>query len=165
MGDERRHAPGLAPLRLVTDDRPARTRQEGELRLLLPAESRSVGVLRAAVSALASAVGIEAERLEDLKLTVTEAAANVCVHAYRGQAVPGPLELEARADGSRLVVWVRDRGRGPQPRLDSRGLGLGLGLMSGLAESCRIAHRPGGGTEVELRFTIGPVRPSLGTVS
>ncbi len=160
MGERSRHhiQPARA-LHLVGEELPASASASAELRFELVAEPESVPAVRRVACGVANAVGMPEERLEDLKLAVTEAAANVAVHAYRDDPRPGMVELTVSSNGGWLVVLVCDRGSGPQPRLDSSGLGLGIGLMSALADGCRIGHRRGGGTEVELRFAVRDAGP------
>jgi serine/threonine-protein kinase RsbW len=135
---------------------------ESRLQLELPARPESVRVLRGMAAAVAVAVGAPPALLDDLRLAVTEAAANVVIHAYRHLAQPGSIELEMWCARDELRVAVRDRGLGPDPRLDSCGLGLGVGLMGSVSDGCRIARRAGGGTEVELRFCGAGERRAAG---
>src|SRR4051795_5304949 len=58
-----------------------------------------------------------------LGLAVTEACANVVLHAYADRDTPGELELRACVVDAVLVVEVADQGRGMVPRIESAGLG------------------------------------------
>jgi anti-sigma regulatory factor (Ser/Thr protein kinase) len=66
------------------------------LQITLPARTENVAVVRHALAGLAESLGMEDERIGDLKTIVTEACMNVVVHAYRGE--PGPLSVEASPD-------------------------------------------------------------------
>ena len=76
------------------------------------------------------------------------------LHAYVGDAEPGPLLLSARLLDDRVHIVIRDHGRGMTPRPDSPGLGLGLPLMTRLADAVQISSHPDGGTEVRMTFTV-----------
>ena len=88
---------------------------------------------------------IDDQTLSDVKLAVTEACTNAVVHAYPDGE--GPLEVAAYVRDDRLMLVVRDEGRGIVPRTDSPGLGLGLPLIATLAEALELgtddarAHR------------------------
>jgi serine/threonine-protein kinase RsbW len=122
--------------------------------LRVPAVPSSVGELRHALSSQLEALPVPASVVEDIGLAVSEAATNAVLHAYIGDAPPGPLLLSARLMDDRVHVVVRDHGRGMTPRPDSPGLGLGLPLMTRLADAVQITTHPDGGTEVRMTFTV-----------
>jgi anti-sigma regulatory factor (Ser/Thr protein kinase) len=130
------------------------------VRLELPALAENVAVVRQAVAGVASALGVEDPLLADLKMAVSEACANVVLHAYdEGR---GAMEIEFQPDHALLTVVVRDRGRGVHPRLDLDGtsLGLGLPLMAALCDEVEVRHGNGSGTEVRLAFNLVRESPS-----
>jgi nitrate/nitrite-specific signal transduction histidine kinase len=86
---------------------------------------------------------------DPVALTVSEAVGNAVRHAYPD--APGWVEVEAQLEEPDLVVYVRDEGVGVGESSDDPGLGLGMLIMRRLA-SLRIERRPGGGTQVALRF-------------
>jgi anti-sigma regulatory factor (Ser/Thr protein kinase) len=90
-----------------------------------------------------------ADLADPVALTVSEAVGNAVRHAYPGGT--GPVEVEAEMDEPDLVVYVRDEGIGVGGPSGNPGLGLGMPIMRRLAR-LRIERRPGGGTQVALRF-------------
>lgn len=86
-----------------------------------------------------------------MAMAVTEAAANVVLHAYPDR--PGMIEFAADANDGELRVRVSDRGVGIDTPSANRGLGAGLRIMRGLALT-RICSQLGRGTSVELRFRL-----------
>ncbi len=54
----------------------------------------------------------------------------------------------------RLLVVVRDEGRGIVPRTDSPGLGLGLPLIATLAEALELGTDEMQRTEVRMSFRV-----------
>jgi serine/threonine-protein kinase RsbW len=127
-----------------------------------PATPDAVPLARQAVTAIAAAAGVAGDRLDDIRLAVSEALTNVVVHAYgRGEA--GWLHVTAAVASDELWVLIGDDGRGLHAGSSSRGLGIGLSLISGLSDDFSIVTRASGGTEVQMRFdlrqTFRGVRP------
>lgn len=86
----------------------------GELvRLEVPAVPAFVGVARSVVAAVASAMeGIDEDRLEDLRVAVSEAVTSA-LESHRRGAVDDRIVLTCRSDGGReLHVVIEDRGSG-----------------------------------------------------
>jgi len=125
-----------------------------EVRIRLPAVPENVGLVRQALAGLAEHLGIEAGRLADMKIAITEACTNAVLHAYGDH--DGPLEAAMTVDHGRLVLTVRDRGHGIHPLpSDNQGppLGFGLALIASLADEFGIAGSRHG-TEVRIAFTL-----------
>jgi serine/threonine-protein kinase RsbW len=122
------------------------------VRLRVPAVPNEVAAARHAVVAAAAAQGIAGRSREDIALAVSEACSNVVMHAYRHEAMPGPLAVDAYGDDGEFFVVVRDEGIGMVPRTDSPGLGLGLGLIAGLAQRLEIGSRDPAGATVTMVF-------------
>lgn len=121
-----------------------------DLQLQLAAEAPSVGLARHAVSDFAGEVGADRDAVA---VAVSEAVTNAVVHAYprdRG----GEIRVEAKLNGTHMVVLVSDGGHGIRPNPDSPGLGYGLALVASLAEEIAIADSPEGGTTVRMRFPL-----------
>jgi len=120
--------------------------------LELPATPESVGEARRVVREFASTHGARGEALAVIELSVSEAAANVAVHAYR-DGPAGPMRIEADVEEGELEILVLDEGAGfsgePAP-----GLGLGLGLVRQNALAFEVRDRPVGGVELWARFAI-----------
>jgi anti-sigma regulatory factor (Ser/Thr protein kinase) len=136
--------------------RPLTPAGDGQVWLRLPARPDAVTVVRQALAGLGDALGTDDATVADISVAVSEACANVVVHAY---PVQGSLEVEAWPSGRRLVVVVRDRGRGiaPRARGTSPGLGLGMPLMAALASQvCFTSPRPGT-NEVWMTFRLDSI--------
>jgi serine/threonine-protein kinase RsbW len=118
-----------------------------------PAVPESVPLARRALSAVAALAGASGERLDEIRLAVSEALTNAVVHAYRNGA-PGRLHLTAAVAPGELWVLIGDDGRGMHAWNDSEGLGIGLSLISGLSDDFAIVTRASGGTEVQMRFDL-----------
>jgi serine/threonine-protein kinase RsbW len=106
-----------------------------DLELKLPARAENVAVVRHAFGGFGEA--------------------NVVIHAYE-EGETGDLEVDASVDDDerRLMVVIRDRGRGIVPRPDSPGLGLGLPLIATLAASLELGKDDDDNTEVRMSFAL-----------
>jgi serine/threonine-protein kinase RsbW len=123
----------------------------------VPASTSAVPRLRGIARAYATgSCGLDDDQATLVAMVVTEAAANVVLHAYPDQ--PGMIEFAADADEDELRVCVSDRGVGMDSPSANRGLGAGLRIMRGLALT-RITSQPGQGTSVELRFQLPGSEP------
>jgi serine/threonine-protein kinase RsbW len=122
------------------------------LRVRLPATPDSVGRARALTSEWCARYASMDGRLSDVLIAVTEAAANVVVHAYPDGG-GGDFDLVLRDDHGRLIVTVRDEGVGYYVPSANPGLGTGLLVIQRACDSSAIdAAEPG--TIVTMRFRI-----------
>jgi serine/threonine-protein kinase RsbW len=141
--DNRQYPYGRAPGEAMMPD----------MELALAARAENIAIVRHVLGGLGEAYEMPEEKLSDIRLAVTEACANVVVHAYPdGQE--GQMEVVAAMEDETLTVLVRDWGCGIRPRPDSPGLGLGLSLIAALAESVQLGHDGEKRTEVQMTFAL-----------
>jgi serine/threonine-protein kinase RsbW len=121
--------------------------------LSLPSLPENLTLVRGMLGGLGDALGMDPELLDDVKTAVSEAANNVVMHAYAGDAGPLYLDLFARTDGIEAVV--RDTGAGmPDLALvGDRLQGVGLPVIEALAERAEFRRGEAGGTEVRMLFS------------
>jgi serine/threonine-protein kinase RsbW len=114
---------------------------------------QSLTLVRGMLSGVAEQLAMDPELLDDLKTSVSEACNNVVLHAYAGEA--GPMDVQLFVDDASISVFVQDHGVGLSDPLaianDGAG-GLGVSVMQALARDFQLRQRPGGGTEVQMRF-------------
>jgi serine/threonine-protein kinase RsbW len=125
--------------------------------LEVAAEPANLALVREAVGARALQLGMGKGAIADLKTVVSEACANVVVHAYVGVERPGSLEVEMAPAGHGLSVVVRDRGAGIHPRSapgKPASLRLGLLLIGALSCSFQLSSARGKGTELKMRLPL-----------
>jgi serine/threonine-protein kinase RsbW len=129
---------------------------DDQLRLNLPALPENVALVRAAVGERAEAYGLGSAVIADLKTVVSEASANVVLHAYAGASEPGPLEVEMTRDSMSVKVVVRDRGRGirPQPKSTHASLKLGLSLIGAISSRFQLRSARDLGTELSMDLPL-----------
>ena len=135
-----------------------------DMELALEARAENIAIVRHALGGLGEAFAVPEPKLSDIRLAVTEACANVVVHAYPNDQT-GPMEVVASMDKDALTVLVRDWGRGIRPRPDSPGLGLGLSLIAALAENVQLGHDGEEHTEVRMTFSVTDELPSVNSLS
>ena len=83
--------------------------------LEIPATAEFVAMARLVVSAMASSAdGIGDERIEDLKIAVSEACTNA-IEAHGAIDTDERVVVRCRADDRMVEVFVEDRGRGFDP--------------------------------------------------
>lgn len=120
-----------------------------------PAAATAVSWARQLVGDFAAAAGLSGQRLEDVRLAVSEAATNAVAYAYDGEPGQGQVHVIAAIVPQELWLVIADDGRGMRARpSETRGLGLGLGLMAQLSDALTILARSSGGVEVRMRFDL-----------
>lgn len=120
--------------------------------LVLRSRPQTLTIVRGMLSGLAELLEMDAELLDDLKTSVSEACNNVVLHAYGSE--PGPMEVRVHADPDALRVTVLDEGVGPaELAAEGEGAhGIGVSVIEALTREARFAAREGGGTEVTMVF-------------
>ena len=130
------------------------------VRLEIPAQPAFVGVARSVVTAVVTFVdGIAEDRLEDLRIAVSEATTNA-VEAHQADGRGQRVVLRCLVDHDRLEVRIEDTGGGLTPAdLDERApadpeavaaeRGWGIQLIRALVDDVAF-DASGGGTAVRL---------------
>ncbi|HEU4322262.1 MAG TPA: ATP-binding protein [Roseiflexaceae bacterium] len=121
-------------------------------------------VVRASASEIGQAVGLSPERIEDLKLAVSEAVNNAIDHGNQRQTAK-LVEVTFALDHDKLEVRISDQGEGTdkvdfsrrvveEQNLESGMLrGFGLYLISELVDDCEITSSQNG-TVMTLRLYL-----------
>ena len=126
--------------------------------LVFPARPEYLLLARLALTGVARLVAVDEEALADLRLAVTEAAANACRHAYEEGAGDVTVHLSLGSDDV-IEVIVEDDGPGFDETTvddwDAAALdedGMGLAIIRAVADEVEIGTR-GSGSGTRLRFT------------
>jgi serine/threonine-protein kinase RsbW len=126
------------------------------------AEPSAVPLARAVLTKAAEREGVSEAVRSALALAVTEACANVVLHAYVDAGAPGDLEVRACLADAVLIVEVVDDGRGMVPRVDSPGFGLGLPLIAQLADVLEIrTHGQRRGVALRMHFKLDGAQKTI----
>ncbi|GAC1546491.1 MAG: ATP-binding protein [Herpetosiphon sp.] len=137
-----------------------------QVHITIPSDPVYERVVRASAQEMASTLGFDPERIEDLKLAVSEAVNNAIDHG-NGRQSQLPVEITFSVTDHHLEVRVLDHGTGvehidwsrrviDEEHLDSAMLrGFGLYLISSLVDQCAVESSERG-TEMTLRI----IRPA-----
>lgn len=120
--------------------------------------AESVACARRALARLASAAGAAADRLDAIRLAVSEAMTNAVLQAGDGGQ---PIRVRAAVLDDALAVSI-DADRSQLPAIEpGRGLGAGVGLalIAHATDELAIAKRSSGGTELRMLFGLRAVSP------
>lgn len=123
-------------------------------RLTIAAAPRNLAICRHAVAALAGALPLTDQALDDLKLVTSEVCGNAIAHAYDGGE--GELDLEFRVSQSEIELVVCDRGRGFAAAPGAVTPGVGFTLLSRLCSRHEITSAAGRGTTVTFAYPLAP---------
>jgi anti-sigma regulatory factor (Ser/Thr protein kinase) len=129
------------------------------LSLRLEAVPESVREARNAVARAAPRLGLRGRRLDDVRLCVSEAVANVVRHAYG--SVTGDVAVVVGERGGELLVSVRDWGCGLRRTEIREGGGYGLRIIERVTKRVEVEADPAFGTEITMVFAgsgLGPGR-------
>lgn len=136
--------------------------------LQVPARPASLEAVRRFVALRAAEAGLGERAVEQVKLAVDEACANVVEHAYGGEE-GHTISVRIEADEARLVVRIRHTGRGFEPdryhgplaladaAIQRRKGGFGVQIMQRLMDEVAYSTR---GRVSEVRLT--KYRPAVG---
>ena len=104
------------------------------------------------LSGVAELLEMDPELLDDLKTSVSEACNNVVLHAYGDRT--GPMSVRLFVDDDALRVVVDDEGVGldASAAIADISHGIGVSVIQALTSEASFEPRPGGGTEVSMRF-------------
>ena len=126
--------------------------------LVFPARPEYLLLARLALTGVARLANPDDEALADLRLAVTEAAANACRHAYEGDGGEVTVHFALRSDDT-IEIVVEDDGPGFDESMveewDASELGedgMGLAIIRAVADAVEIGRR-GNGTGTRLRFS------------
>ncbi|MGH8902209.1 MAG: ATP-binding protein [Egibacteraceae bacterium] len=132
----------------------------GQIELQLPAEVQYVGLARLVVTAVARQTGMADERIEDLKIAVSEATTNAIKAHHRHQQEQSPVVLQFGPTGNgSFEVTIIDAGPGFDPSPTDRERdwtlegGLGVMLIRELADDVTFMRSEG--MRVHMSFRVG----------
>lgn len=122
--------------------------------LEIPSRSVYVGVVRLAVASLARQSGLDEERVDDLRIAVSEACANALSMAEDSP----PISVRWTEKDDRVAVEIEDRASNTydpdNPAVEGETaqdrLSLSIELLKSLVDECEIRTSEGGGTLIRL---------------
>ncbi|MBP2336214.1 PAS domain S-box-containing protein [Saccharothrix coeruleofusca] len=152
---------------LLTDDRDdvalvVVRRLPEPLRARVPALAGELAAMRRRVAAWAGVAGLPADLVDDLQLTLGEAAANSVDHAYPDG--PGEFDYEVATTARGVHVTVRDRGTWRPAPADKGHRGRGMQIIRTIGERA-VFHHDEHGTTVDFDLVATPAVPPGATTS
>ena len=126
----------------------------------IPVDDRFVGLVRHLAAQAARRAELSEDRVDDVKLAVTELVSNA-LEAQRRLGVATPVRVEIRI-ADPFEVRVLDRGDGLELPLRRGSLkspqqgGLGLMITQALVDGLVVSRRDGGGSAVAVSMSRHP---------
>ena len=130
------------------------------VRLEIPPRSPYVGVVRLAISSLARTAGLDEEKVDDIKIAVSEACANAVLNNEESGS-DDPVAITWEEDADRVRIAVADRGptvdASGSDAVDTQGFStravMSYALLKSLVDGCEFEQRDGGGMTTRLSIT------------
>ena len=125
--------------------------------LEIPPQSAYVAIVRLAFTSLGRAAGLDEEKLDDLKIAISESCANAVLSTQEA-GVDDPVTIRFNADDECLEVVVADSGavhtEGAVAASDSQGFStrhiMSMELLKSLVDEFEFSPRDGGGMQTRL---------------
>lgn len=129
-----------------------------KVELKLPAKKEYISIVRYTAMAYANDMGFDLERIEDIKLVISEAINNAVLHSdYADSSV----FVSFGRDGDRLIIEVKDNGKGfhtssyEAPKLEGgQCSGYGIYIMQTLSDGVEVISGDGRGTHLVIEFNL-----------
>ncbi len=135
--------------------------QNDEIRLSIPNKPEYVGVVRLTVAAIASRIGFDIEKIEDIKVAVAEACTNAITHGD-GCSDEGEYDISFVLTGEKITISVHDKGKGCQiesiKEPDIKELnegGLGIFIIKSLMDDVEVISEKGKGMMIKMIKYLG----------
>ncbi len=132
-----------------------------EIRLSIPNKPEYVGVARLTVAAIASRVGFDIEKIEDMKIAVSEACNNAITHGCKS-CNEGEYNINFVLTGEKITISVYDKGEGCElkniKKPDFSKLkegGLGIFIIKSLMDDVEVKSEKGKGTMIRMIKYLG----------
>jgi serine/threonine-protein kinase RsbW len=130
------------------------------VRLEIPPRSPYVGVVRLAISSLARAAGLDEEKVDDIKIAVSEACANAVLNNEESGS-DDPVTITWEDAENQVKISVADRGptvdASEADAVDTQGFStravMSYALLKSLVDDCEFEPRDGGGMTTRLLIT------------
>lgn len=127
-----------------------------EMHLEIPARSVYVGVVRLALASVARQAGLDEDKVDDLRIAVSEACANAVITDEADSA--SMIKVAWREEPDRIVVEVLDESARQEPASEGAAgeerMAMSLALLRSLVDECSFEPRDGGGMATRLTLHL-----------
>jgi stage II sporulation protein AB (anti-sigma F factor) len=140
---------------------------QNEMHINFSALSQNEGFARMVAGSFAMQLNPTIEELSDIRTAVSEAVTNAIIHGYERKQ--GMVYMDCYIDNNDFTAVIRDEGVGienislarqpfytSKPELERSG--MGFTVMEAFMDSVEVTSRPGAGTSVTLKKTLGSGR-------
>jgi stage II sporulation protein AB (anti-sigma F factor) len=140
---------------------------QNEMHMNFSALSQNEGFARMVAGSFAMQLNPTIEELSDIRTAVSEAVTNAIIHGYESKQ--GMVFMDCYIDNNSFMAIIRDEGVGiedislarqpfytSKPELERSG--MGFTVMEAFMDSVEVMSRPGAGTTVTLKKTLGSDR-------
>ncbi len=129
------------------------------MELEIPARSVYVGVARLAVASVARHAGLDEERVEDLRIAVSEACANAVLAEDADDGNARAIRIRWHQQADRVILEISDDSSHGVPDPEDSIVGTGrldmsVGLLRSLVDECAFERRPEGGLTTRLTLLL-----------
>ncbi|TCP92119.1 anti-sigma B factor RsbW [Serpentinicella alkaliphila] len=145
---------------LIMEDRYVMNNQKDLIKLSLPNKPEYVSVVRLTLSSIASRMGFDIEKIEDLKVAVSEACSNAITHG--ANAEEGNFDVEFLVYEEKIDILVYDKGKGflvnqiEEPNVHNlKEGGLGVFIIKSLMDNVEFLQNKGKGTVIKMTKYVG----------
>ncbi len=135
--------------------------QIDEINLTVPSKPEYVGVIRLTLAAIASRIGFDIEKIEDMKVAVAEACTNAITHGCTCSQ-NSKFNIDFISNGEKLTISVYDNGKGcspeniKEPDLNQpKEGGLGIFIIKSLMDDVEIQSEDGRGMKIKMIKYLG----------
>lgn len=130
------------------------------IKLSIPNKPEYVGVVRSTLASVASRMGFDIEKIEDLKVAVAEACTNAITHGVNEEE--GSFDVELVVYDKKIGILVYDKGKGflgnnvEEPNINNlKEGGLGVFIIKSLMDEVEFIQNKGKGTIIKMTKYIG----------
>lgn len=135
-----------------------------EMEIIFDSQSSNEGFARVSVAAFLTQLNPTVEEVADVKTAISEAVTNAIIHGYENEI--HKVSIRCRIEGQQITVEVKDKGVGikdveqamtplytTKPELERSG--MGFAFMEAFMDQVEVESKPGEGTTVRMKKTIG----------
>jgi len=138
-----------------------------EMEITFDSCSANEGFARVAVASFLTQLNPTIEEVSDVKTAISEAVTNAIIHGYENEV--HKITICCKIDECEFTVVVKDTGVGIEDveqamlpmyttKPDQERSGMGFAFMEAFMDAVKVESKPGQGTLVQMKKTIGKGR-------